>query len=138
MTVGYLLSGVLTHLPVLAVLITGLVLVTSRQARLGPRSTMLARLGLAALILGELLGAVWVIVFPQLIHSLDYRPSTYGVVTFGVSLVLSVLTAAGVGLLIAAVVTRAPGGSAPFEPPPYAYPATPPSAGPPPGYPGAS
>ncbi|MEV8505656.1 hypothetical protein AB0368_12625 [Actinoplanes sp. NPDC051475] len=142
MTVGYLFSGVLTHLPVLAVLIAGLALVTSRKARLGPRSTMLARLGLAALVLGELLGAVWFIVFPQLIRSLDYRPSTYGMVTFGVGLVLSTLMAAGVGLLIAAVVTRAPGGGGPFEPSPYAFP-TPgapgsqPPGGPPPGYHGA-
>lgn len=142
MTVGYLFSGVLTHLPVLAVLIVGLVLVASRRARLGPRSTMLARLGLAALILCQVLDVVWLLVFPQLIRSIDYRPSTYGVLTSGVGILLSGLMAAGLGLLVAALVTRAAGGGGPFEPSPYAFPApgapgSQPPGGPPPGYHGA-
>ncbi|MEV4641659.1 hypothetical protein AB0J80_30380 [Actinoplanes sp. NPDC049548] len=121
MTVSYLFSGLLGHLPVLAALIAGLVLVSARQTRLGPRSTTLARLGLAALLLSQLLNMAWLFVFPQLIRSLDYRASTYGMVTFGVSVVLSLLMAAGLGLLIAALVTRGAGGGGPFDGSPYGF-----------------
>ncbi|PRY31388.1 hypothetical protein CLV70_103274 [Pseudosporangium ferrugineum] len=119
MTVGYLLSGVLIHLPVLAVLIAGFIVVASRRARLGPRSTMLARLGLGILAACQVLEVVWLVVLPQLISSFDYRATTYGVLSLIVGILLSLLLAAGLGLLIAAVVTRAPSGDGPFGGSPY-------------------
>ena len=116
MTVGYLFSGVITHLPVLAVLIAGLVLVSARGARLGARSTMLARFGLGVLLAGQILDVVWFMMLPQIIASTDYASRSYGIMSLVVGIMLALLIAAGLGLLIAALVTRAPAGpGGPFE-----------------------
>jgi hypothetical protein len=126
MTVGYLFSGMLGHLPLLAVLIVGFVLVGTRRDRLGPRSMLFARLGLGALMLGSLLQFAWTMLIPMLYSSLNYSATRYGIVFGLIGLVTSLISAAGVGLLIAAVVTRgsAPGfagpvaGGQPFAGPP--------------------
>ncbi|MEV4707222.1 hypothetical protein [Actinoplanes sp. NPDC049316] len=123
MSVGYLFSGVITHLPVLAVLVAGLVLVATRRARLGRRSTSLAQLGLGALLLGQILDIAWFVLLPRIIGSLDYSTRTYGVLTLAVGIVLAVVVAAGVALLIAALVTRSPEGQdEPFGSSPYQEP----------------
>jgi hypothetical protein len=109
MTVGYLFSGVLGHLPLLAVLIAGFVLIAARRARLGPRSVLFARLGLGALVLGSLLQIAWTLLIPVLYSRLDYSATRYGLLFSGVGLVTALVSAVGVGLLIAAVVTRSPG-----------------------------
>ncbi|WP_212994005.1 hypothetical protein [Actinoplanes auranticolor] len=127
MSVGYLFTGMLGHLPLLAVLIAGFVLVATRRERLGPRGTLLARLGLAALLLASLLQFAWQMVIPVLYESLDYSATQYGIVFGLIGLITSVISAAGVGLLIAAAVSRNPGpgfagapldGSQPFAGPP--------------------
>ena len=131
MTMGYLFSGVLGHLPLLAVLIAGFVLVASRRERLGPRSVLFARLGLGALAFGSVLQIVWTFLLPTLYSSLDYSVTRYGLLFSAFGLATAVLSAAGVGLLIAALVTRSPG---------PAYPGQPPAGGPftaPPPYGGA-
>jgi hypothetical protein len=126
MTVGYLFSGLLGHLPLLAVLIVGFVLVATRRDRLSPRSMLFARLGLGALMLGSLLQFAWTMLIPMLYSSLDYSATRYGLVFGLIGLITALISAAGVGLLIAAVVTRgsAPGfagsvpGGQPFAGPP--------------------
>ena len=125
MTVGYLFSGVLGHLPLLAVLIAGFVLIAARRARLGPRSVLFARLGLGALVLGSLLQIAWTLLIPVLYSRLDYSATRYGLLFSGVGLVTALVSAVGVGLLIAAVVTRSPGPAFAGQPPsggPYAGP----------------
>jgi len=136
MTVGYLFSGVITHLPILAVLITGLIVVGSRKDRLGRRSATFAQLGLGVLVLGQLLEIIWFLLLPEIIGSMDYSSRSYGILTLIVGILLAALLAAGLALLIAALVTRAPAGPAgPYEPAqpgaagPY-QPAQPGSAGP--------
>ena len=127
MSVGYLLSGVLGHLPLLAVLIAGFVLVAARRERIGPRSVLFARLGLGGLLLGSLLQLAWTALLPTLYSRLDYSVMRYGLLFSGIGLVTALLSAAGVGLLIAAIVTRSPGpafagqppGGGPFVGPPY-------------------
>jgi hypothetical protein len=111
MSVGYLFSGVLGHLPLLAVLITGFVLIAGRRAWLGPRSVLLARLGLGALALGSVLQMVWTLLIPLLYSRLDYSATRYGLVISVFGLLTALISAAGVGLLIAALVTRSPGAS---------------------------
>ncbi|MGW4946337.1 hypothetical protein ACWEOZ_32675 [Actinoplanes sp. NPDC004185] len=126
MTVGYLFSGLLGHLPLLAVLIAGFVLIATRRDRLSPRSMLFARLGLGALLLGSLLQFAWTMLVPMLYSSLDYSATQYGIVFGLIGLITALISAAGVGLLIAAVVTRgsAPGfagpvpGGQPFAGPP--------------------
>jgi hypothetical protein len=118
MSVGYLFSGMLGHLPLLAVLIAGFVLVATRRERLGPRGTLLARLGLGALLLASLLQFAWQMLIPVLYESLDYSATQYGIVFGLIGLITSVISAAGVGLLIAAAVSRNPGpgfAGAPFD-----------------------
>ncbi|MEU8232092.1 hypothetical protein AB0C12_21105 [Actinoplanes sp. NPDC048967] len=127
MTVGYLFSGLLGHLPLLAVLIAGFVLVAARRDRLGPRSMLFARLGLGALLLGSLLQFASTMLIPVLYSSLDYSATRYGLVFGLFGLITALISATGVGLLIAAVVTR---GSAPGFPGPA--PGGQPFAGPPP------
>jgi hypothetical protein len=127
MSVGYLFSGMLGHLPLLAVLVAGFVLIATRRAWLGPRSVLLARLGLGALALGSLLQLAWAMLIPTLYSTLDYSMTRYSLMFSVSGLVTSLISAAGVGLLIAAVVTRSPGPAFPGQPPPGG----PPFAGPP-------
>ena len=107
MNVGYLFSTFLGHLPVLAVLVAGFVLVATRRARIGARSALLAQLGLGVLVLSQLLQVLWSLAFPSLLSALDYSSSRYSVLTIVVGLILSLTFAGGIGLLVAAVVTRA-------------------------------
>ena len=117
MTMGYLFSGVLGHLPLLAVLITGFVLIAARRARLGPRSVLFARLGLGALALATVLQIAWTILLPTLYSQLDYSVTRYGLLFSGVGLVTALVSAAGIGLLIAAVVSRGSGPGFAGQPP---------------------
>jgi len=128
MSVGFLFSGVLGHLPLLVVLVAGFVLIATRRAWLGPRSVLLARLGLAALALSSLLQLAWTMLIPTLYSTLDYSMMRYSLLISVSGLVTSLISAAGVGLLIAAVVSRSPGpafsgppptGGPPFPGPPY-------------------
>jgi hypothetical protein len=133
MSVGFLFSGVLGHLPLLAVLVAGFVLIATRRAWLGPRSVLLARLGLAALALSSLLQLAWTMLIPTLYSTLDYSMMRYSLLISVSGLVTSLISAAGVGLLIAAVVSRSPGpafsGPPPTDGPPF--PGPPPTDGPP-------
>ncbi|WP_067507846.1 hypothetical protein [Actinoplanes sp. TFC3] len=110
MSVGYLFSGAIGHLPMLAVLIAGFVLVGQRRERLGQRSTLMANLGLSALMLSQILSLIWTLTLPQLIRVTDYASTSYGLLTFAVNLVITLLAAIGIGLLLAALVTRTPAG----------------------------
>ncbi|WP_344933055.1 hypothetical protein [Actinoplanes nipponensis] len=119
---GYLFSGVVGHLPLLAVLITGLILLAGRRERIGPRRLLFARLGLSVLILGSLLQFAWTLLVPTLYSRLDYSASQYGMLFSAVSLLTAVIFAAGVGLLVAALVSRDSGAGAAFAGQPFAGP----------------
>ena len=137
---GSLLWGVIAQLPLLAVVIGGFVVVGARRAQIGARNALLARLGLAVLAVDLVLQSLWTVTLPQLISSLDMNYSRFGMFSFGVGLILTILYAAAIALLIAAIVTRSapapgpyglgthPAGSpgrspAPYPPPPGAGPA---------------
>ncbi|MCA2213534.1 hypothetical protein [Jidongwangia harbinensis] len=105
MTAGYLFSGVLFQLPMLAVLVIGVVLIGSRRPRIGPRSALLGQIGLIVLIFEVIAQTAWSLTFPRLLHSMDASVSQFGLLSSAVGLMLSALVTAGVGLLIAAVVT---------------------------------
>lgn len=126
MSVGSLFLGMLGHLPLLAVLVVGFILISSRRAWLGQRSALLARMGLGALALGSLLQLAWSLLIPTLYSSMDFPMLRFSMVFSLISLVTSAASAAGVGLLVAAVVTRSPGpdyaGQQPTGGPPFAGP----------------
>jgi hypothetical protein len=113
---AYVFSALLGQIPMLAVLVIGFVLVGTRRSRLGPRSATLAMAGLGFLTFDHVLQTLWTVLFPRLVASLDLRPSGFGMISFTVGLVLALLTAVGIGLLIAALVTRSP---PPADPPGY-------------------
>jgi hypothetical protein len=113
---AFAFSSLVVQLPLLVVLIAGFVLVSSRRAQLGARSTTFAMIGLALLTAELVLSMIWTISFPRLVTSLDLEPSSFGLVSAGISLILTSLTAVGLGLVIAALVSRPaadPGASAP-------------------------
>ncbi len=121
---GLLFSGVVVQLPLLAVLIAGFVLVSSRRTRIGTRSALFARIGLALLAVDLVFQAIWTVLFPRLITSLDLEYTQFGVLSFGVGLILTVLTAAGIALLIGAIVTRTAPAAPAYDPGPYGAPDT--------------
>jgi hypothetical protein len=106
MSASYLFST-LFHLPMLAVLIVGLVLVGQRRAVIGRRSTMLARIGLIVLVLAEVLQAAWTVAIPLIYSALDNATvASLGLLSGLVGVILSLLAAVGIALVIAAVVSR--------------------------------
>jgi hypothetical protein len=115
----YGLSVVVVQLPTLVVLVAGIALLTTRRATLPPRSVQLGVAGCVALLVGALVGLAWSVSLPLLV-------SQGGAVNFtNVSLlsllvggVLALLHAAGLGLLIAAVLgsVRAPAPPTPAAP----------------------
>ncbi|GAB1642793.1 hypothetical protein KRMM14A1259_32160 [Krasilnikovia sp. MM14-A1259] len=107
MNLLYLVNILAGHLPMLAVVVGGFVLLGVRRARLGKRVTSLAQAGLAALALAIALQSAWSAALPFLIQRgvLDVRGS--GPVLFIVGMATSVLVAGGVGLLLGAVLARA-------------------------------
>jgi hypothetical protein len=107
---AYVFSGLLGQLPLLAVLIAGFVLVSNGRARIGARSATLALAGLGLLTVDLVLQSIWNILFPRVVASLDLQAASFGLASFSVGLILALLTAIGIGLLIAALVSRsAPG-----------------------------
>ncbi|MFI7545810.1 hypothetical protein [Actinoplanes sp. NPDC049599] len=118
MSVGMLFVGQVGQLPLLAVLVVGFVVLGSRGKRLGARSVLLARLGLGTLTLGMILGIAWTMLIPTLYSRLDYSVARYSLLFSGLGLITSLLSAAGIALLIAAVVSRESG--PPFQDGPFA------------------
>jgi hypothetical protein len=106
MSAGYLVSGVVFHLPMLAVLIVGLVLLAQRRGRIGGRSALLGQFGLGLLIFDTILQAAWTLVIPQLYRSFDTSVASFGAISGLVGVMLAVLSTGGIALLIAALVTR--------------------------------
>ena len=112
MSVGYFLSNLLGHLPLLGVLIAGFVLVSARRPTIGARSASLARLGLITLLGSVILQLAWAMVIPELMDTLD-STTQFGLAASVIGIILAVVFAAGVALILAAVVTRTPSGPAP-------------------------
>jgi len=112
---AYVFSGLVGQLPMLIVLIAGFVLVGSRRTRIGARSATLSLTGLGLLTFDLILQSIWTILFPRLVVSLDLRAASFGLASFSVNLILTILTAIGIGLLIAAVVSRSGATRDPFQ-----------------------
>ncbi|WP_127497632.1 hypothetical protein [Actinoplanes solisilvae] len=93
------------QIPVVAVLITGLVLLSSPARRLPGRSDLLARGGLVVLLAQTVASAAWNAAFTLIIVRADFSAAELGLVSGLVGLFLAVLFTAGLGLLIAAFAT---------------------------------
>ena len=135
MSVGYFLSNLVGHLPLLGVLVAGFVLVSARRQTIGARSASLARLGLAALLVSVILQLAWAMAIPRLMDTLD-STTQFGLAASVIGIALAVAFAAGIALILAAVVTRTSSGpAAPYGPgdqfiPSQAYTPTQPHNGP--------
>ncbi|GAB1694135.1 hypothetical protein [Krasilnikovia sp. M28-CT-15] len=112
MNAMFLFNVVVGHVPLLAVLVFGFARLAAHRARLGHRTTTLARAGLGVLALVMALEMVWSALFPVLLGQSYLTPTQYGVASFGVGMVLSVAGATGIGLLVAAVIARSGQGGA--------------------------
>jgi hypothetical protein len=110
----------LVQLPLLAVIVLGLLLLASPGRRLPARSLLLARAGLAAMLAETIVSMAWSALLPQLFARLDHGGPmlrTFGFASTIVGFAMAVLFAAGLGMLVAALLTaRDP--SAPPPPPP--------------------
>jgi hypothetical protein len=105
-SLGLFFGVFVVQLPVLAVLVVGLVLLTTQGARLPRRSLQLGRAGLVVMLAESLGSMAWSVLLPQIISGLDHEVGwarTYGLINAAVGLVLALLFAAGIGLLIGAL-----------------------------------
>lgn len=100
---GYSGWQLVTQLPTLVVLATGLVLaLVGRRLPRRPRGLLFA--GASVLLLGALLNLVWVLALPRLIAG-GYGAVQMSRLTLVVGPLLALLHPAGLGLLIAAALT---------------------------------
>jgi hypothetical protein len=109
----------LVQLPLLAVLVTGLALVAGRRRRIGARRATLALAGLGALALTLFLSVLTSVLVPTLVTEFDVRATQIGVFSAISALAMSALTAAGVALLLAAILSAGPDQQPParYQPP---------------------
>jgi hypothetical protein len=141
---GALLGSFVIQLPVLAVLVTGLVLLGGRGRQLPGRGAALARAGLLVILAEAALGMLWSALLPFYLSRLSVGGGsvvrTVGLVNASAQFLLGALLAVGLGLLVAALRSGrqpAPPGLAAAPFPPGAAPSHPPGAAPsfPPGAP---
>lgn len=104
---GYVISQTVFALPALIVLVAGLVLLTARRRAVGPRATGLAIAGAAVLLAGAVVNVVWASSVPWVLRT-DGQIGAFAMMSAGVGILTAILHATGLGLLIAAVLARAP------------------------------
>jgi hypothetical protein len=134
-----LFGSLVVQLPVLAVLIVGLVLISS-AGRLPARSAMFARAGLLIMLSREVLSLIWSVVFPHVVIRSGYGSGaltvrTVGFVSAAVSFVLELVFAAGLALLVAGLVGARRGAGTPVGNPTHTTPIAYPTYGTPTGNP---
>ncbi|HEY0697825.1 MAG TPA: hypothetical protein VGD43_08445 [Micromonospora sp.] len=143
MVFGLMAGQLFSRLPLVVVLIVGAVLLSTRRARLPRRAFSLGIGGIVLLVVTALLGVGWTLAIPYLARNLDLGGTDFTSVITGAGFLLTLLDAAGIGLLVAAVLAGAassvripptgpgafppPGGPGPFPPPTGVFP---PPAGP--------
>ncbi|QSB16851.1 hypothetical protein JQS43_11515 [Natronosporangium hydrolyticum] len=116
---GYVISQTVFALPALIVLVAGLALLTARRRTVGPRATGLAIAGAAVLLAGAVVNVVWASSLPWVLQATT-STGGYAMMSAGVGILTAILHATGIGLLIAAVLTRTPAsqaGIAQLDPP---------------------
>ncbi|MEV4723060.1 hypothetical protein [Micromonospora humida] len=130
---GYRLTQVLGHLPILLTLLTVLVLGATAGRRLPGRSRSFLLAGAAILLLLELFTTAWVAALPELIRSGGIRQ--YQTWSLAVSLVGWIGYPVGLGLIVTAVFVGRTAPPSPVPGQPWGT-WTPPAGGPPTGHPG--
>jgi hypothetical protein len=98
------LGQVATQLPIVLVLIVGLILVMNRRDRMPRRARALALAGCAALLVEVVLGLAWTLSVSWLVE--QGMGATIALVSVASNLLLSLLTVAGLGLLIGSTLSR--------------------------------
>lgn len=127
---GAFVGTFVVQLPILAVLVLGLVLLSGARRRLPGRVGVLARAGLAVLLVETLLGVLWSGLMPLYLSRATFRDGSVlrniGLASAAVQFMLGVLVAAGLGLLLAALLSaRRPGRLRRTAPPGLPNPAPP-------------
>ena len=136
---GAFVGTLVVQLPILAVLVLGLVLLSGPRRRLPGRAGVLARAGLAVILVETILGVLWAGLLPLYLSQATFRDGSLlrniGLASASVQFLLGVLVATGLGLLLTALLTAHrsdPAPPSPFpaqpHPPPFAaQPHSPPS-----------
>jgi hypothetical protein len=119
-----LFENLVLRLPVLAVLIVGLVLV-SAPGRFPARGARLARAGLLLMLANEVLSLGWTVFYPHVLIRRTYAEGGLSIAAIGylsaaVSFVLGVVFAVGLALLVFGLVTGRREPTAPTVPAGYA------------------
>ena len=133
-SIGAFFGTLVVQLPILAVLVLGFVLLSTPGRRLPGRAGTLARFGLGLMLAHSLGAMTWSIALPELIGRMNYGGGMVRNIGYASALVgfmLSLLLAAGLGLVIAALVSARPADPGPAHPPPGWNPAPPPGSVPP-------
>jgi hypothetical protein len=107
-SVGVFFGILLVQLPIFGVLVAGLILLGTQGHRLPPRSRLMARAGLSLMLAESVLSGFWSAVLPQMLSQVSHGADfirTYGVANAVAGFFLSGLFAAGVALLLAALLT---------------------------------
>jgi hypothetical protein len=138
---GVVVGQVASQLPMALVLIVGLILVLNRRDRMPRRARALALAGCAVLLVEVVLGLAWTLSLPWLYEN-GMRANSILMVSLASSLLLHLLTAAGLGLLIGSTLSRGAPAPGPGQAAPAAEPFAPapgqtgPGYGTPPANPG--
>jgi hypothetical protein len=126
-TFAYVGPQLLFALPPLVALLVGLVLLAGRRNRLTPGSRRFGMAGCAVLLVGSLVDAVRVVLFPQLIA--NQSAASIELLFAGIGIVQVLLYCVGLGLMIAAILAGSAPATAPGPAPWYPRP---PGGNPPP------
>jgi hypothetical protein len=105
---GTVVGQLVVQLPVVLVLVVGLILVAVRGRRLSGRARSLGFAGIGLLLLGALMSAAWSIAIPSIVLDNHLTSREYGPLSAGVGTLLGIWHAAGLALLIGAVVSLSP------------------------------
>jgi hypothetical protein len=120
MMAAYQLLLIVAQLPTIAVLGVGIALLATRRDSLPARSVQLGVAGCVVTLVGALGSLAWSLAVPALVSRSGMNFTDFGLLSFLVGAALTLLHAAGLGLLIAAVLggVRAPAPSVTAPPSP--------------------
>lgn len=102
-----LIGQFVVQLPLLVIVVIGGILLLTRRGQLPQRGTNLGLVGLGLLVLSVLADTVWYASLPALFRSDVMSYGRSGMISFVAGLLLALLHAAGIGMLVMGLVSRA-------------------------------
>jgi hypothetical protein len=114
---GYQVAAIVAQLPTIAVLVAGIALLMTRRATLPARSVQLGVAGCVTTLAGALGGLAWSFAVWALVsQGGGVNIANFGLLSFLIGGILTLLHASGLGLLIAAVLGGVRATAGPMSP----------------------